>query len=196
MKLALLTSLIAGSAAFAPSLNKAPVTALGAKEDYAGEVGVVAPLGLWDPMNVLGKDSTDAAEFDRLRGLEIKHGRVAMLGVVGYLVTAAGIRIPGLEDVPCGFAAWDALPGTVAQQMGITLIFMEMANRDQTGGKAEFNGDFRNGALDFGWDKQTDDWKKKKRTIELNNGRAAQMGIVGLMVHESMGNLGDILYLP
>lgn len=57
------------------------------------------------------------------------------------------------------------------------------------------NTDFRNGALDFGWDSKSDEWKKKKRAIELNNGRAAQMGILGLMVHEKMGNLGDILPL-
>ena len=42
-------------------------------------------------------------------------------------------------------------------------------------------------------DKQTDEWKKNKRAIELNNGRAAQMGIAGIMVHELMGNLGDLL---
>merc|ERR1712087_760699 len=99
---------------------------------------------------------------------------------------------PGLEDVPAGFAAWGALPATVAGQMGMTLIFMEMANRDQTG-NAEFPGDFRNGVLDFGWDSQSDAWKANKRAIELNNGRAAQMGILGLMVHEQLGNVADIL---
>ena len=35
----------------------------------------------------------------------------------------------------------------------------------------------------------------RKRAIELNNGRAAQMGILGLMVHEKMGDIGDILPL-
>lgn len=33
----------------------------------------------------------------------------------------------------------------------------------------------------------------KKRAIELNNGRAAQMGILALMVHEKLGNLDQIL---
>lgn len=94
--------------------------------------------------------------------------------------------MPGLEDVPNGFAAWDALPKEVAGQMGLALIVMEMANRDQTG-NAEFVGDFRNGVLDFGWDEQSDEWKTKKRTIELNQGRAAMMGILGLMVHEQLG---------
>ena len=74
----------------------------------------------------------------------------------------------------------------------MALIVMEMANRDHTG-NAEFVGDFRNGALDFGWDEQTDEWKKKKRTIEINNGRAAMMGITGLMVHEQLTGLGSLL---
>ena len=71
---------------------------------------------------------------------------------------------------------------------------MEMANQDITG-KGEFPGDFRNGALDFGWDKQSDAWKRNKRSIELNNGRAAQMGILALMTHELLGNVSDLLPL-
>lgn len=74
-----------------------------------------------------------------------------------------------------------------AQMIG-TWTMMEMANRDFTG-TGEFPGDFRNGALDFGWDKLDEAAKKKKRSIELNNGRAAQMGILGLMTHEMMGNI-------
>ena len=100
--------------------------------------------------------------------------------------------MPGLEDVPNGFAAWEALPNDVVGQMGMTLVVMEMANRDVTG-SAEFPGDFRNGVLDYGWDEQTDEWKQKKRTIEIQNGRAAMMGILGLMVHESMGDVTSIL---
>ena len=191
MKLAIFLSAIAGAAAFAPATQTQPITALSAKSDYADEVGVVAPLGIWDPSSKL--DLVDRSEFERLRGVELKHGRVAMLGVVGYLTTYAGVRFPGLEDVPAGWAAWNALPQEVAGQFAATLIFMEIANRDQTGGKAEFEGDFRNGFIDFGWDKQTDAWKKNKRTIELNNGRAAQMGILGLMFHDILGNVSDIL---
>ena len=191
MKTAIISTLIAGAAAFAPAQNKAPVSSsLSAKEDYAGAIGAQPPLGLFDPLNIL--DSADQAKFDRLRAVELKHGRVAMLGVVGYLATYAGLRWPGLEDVPAGWAAWNALPGEVWGQMGMAWIFMEMANRDQTG-NAEFEGDFRNGYLDFGWDSQTDAWKEKKRATELNQGRAAQMGMLGLMVHDAMGNVADIL---
>jgi len=79
---------------------------------------------------------------------------------------------------------------------------MEAANQDQsiapweTGdgpSKADFKGDFRNGFIDFGWDKQSDAWKRNKRTVELNQGRAAQMGILGLMTHDLMGNVDTLL---
>jgi hypothetical protein len=64
----------------------------------------------------------------------------------------------------------------------------------------EFVGDFRNGAIDFGWDKFTETEKISKRAIELNNGRAAQMGIFALMVHEGINNnpyiINDILGVP
>ena len=71
-----------------------------------------------------------------------------------------------------------------------TWTMMEMANRDYTG-TGEFPGDFRNG-IDFGWGKLDEATKKKKRSIEINNGRAAQMGILGLMTHEMMGNIDTL----
>ena len=123
-----------------------------------------------------------------------------MLAVAGWLTTAAGIRFPGAEDIPYGFKAWGALAATedgrnVLAQMAAALAVMEICNREASwaGIEAEFVGDYRNGL--FGvktWDAQTDEWKMKKRTIELNNGRAAQMGILGIMVHENLGNLSDI----
>ena len=65
---------------------------------------------------------------------------------------------------------------------------------------AEFVGDFRNGYIDFGWDNFSPEEKAQKRGIELNNGRAAQLGILGLMVHEGINNnpyvLNDILGSP
>ena len=41
--------------------------------------------------------------------------------------------------------------------------------------------------IDFGWNKFDEDTKLQKRAIELNNGRAAMMGILGLLVHEQLG---------
>lgn len=133
-------------------------------------------------------------KFDALREREIKHGRVSMLAVVGYLTTAAGVRFPGAEDIPDGLAAWQALLDSrdgqnVLIQMLAFFTVAEIVNRDATwlDNKAEFVGDYRNGALDFGWDKLDDATKLRKRSIELNNGRAAMMGIWGLVTHEMMG---------
>ena len=150
-------------------------------------------LGLWDPLGLL-KGSEDMESFNDLREKEIKHGRVAMLAVTGYLTTAAGIRFPGAEGIPDGMASWEALYSTkdgmnVLLQMAAFFVAAEIANREApwTGVTAEFPGDYRNGKLDFGWDKLSDDTKMRKRAIELNNGRAAMMGIWGLVIHEQMG---------
>jgi hypothetical protein len=147
---------------------------------------------LFDPLQLI-EDGSEL-KFNRLREYEIKHGRVSMLAVVGYLTTAAGIRFPGAEDVPDGLKSFDYLLNNhdgvnVLLQMGAFFSVAEIINRDAPwlDNKAEFVGDYRNGALDFGWDKLDDATKMKKRAIELNNGRAAMMGIWGLVTHEVMG---------
>merc|ERR1712176_557516 len=139
----------------------------------------------------------DQENFDRLREVELRHGRVSMLAITGWLVTAAGVRLPGMEEMPFGFKALTELDGVPREVRGTLLLtlatgwFFSFLMQDVTG-KGEFPGDYRNGVVDFGWDKQTDEWKLKKRTIELANGRAAMMGILGIMVHEQLGNLSAI----
>jgi hypothetical protein len=76
--------------------------------------------------------------------------------------------------------------------------------RDYTG-EPEFPGDIRNGNTHLPenarsgvtqlWDNLTPDEQFSKRAIELNNGRAAMMGILGLMVHDKLGNVDTILPL-
>merc|ERR1712232_1342312 len=108
----------------------------------------------------------DKANFDRLREVEIRHGRCAMLAVVGWLTTAAGYRLPGMEEVSFGFKALDmsGLPSDVRGTLPLTLgtVFLLTAVMQDQEGTAEFPGDYRNGVFDFGWDSQTDAWKDKK----------------------------------
>ena len=191
MKFSFLASLIASASAFAPSKNAPRTTSLSA---YENELGAQAPLGFFDPFGVV--DDVDQETFDRLRFTEIKHGRICMLGVVGYLVSEAGIRLPGdidlsgttFADIPCGFDALGAIPDAGIAQLMAFIGFLEifvMKSIDGTGN--EHIGDFRNGALDFGWDQFSEETKLQKRAVELNQGRAAQMGLLGLMVHEKLG---------
>ena len=43
---------------------------------------------------------------------------------------------------------------------------------------------------EFGWSEAT---QRRKAAIELNNGRAAQMGILALLVHEKINNYPYII---
>jgi hypothetical protein len=191
MKSVIIASLLASAAAFAPAQNTAR-TSVATNMAFENELGAQAPLGFFDPLGLVANG--DQATFDRLRFVEIKHGRVSMLAVAGYLACEAGIRLPGAIDysgttfasIPNGFPALTAVPQAGVGQIIAFIGFLEVAvMKDITGG--DFVGDFRNNYIDFGWDTFDEETKLKKRAIELNQGRAAQMGILALMVHEQLG---------
>ena len=190
MKFVILASLIASAAAFAPAQQSAASTSLKAFEN---ELGAQPPLGFFDPLGLVADG--DEEKFSRLRYVEIKHGRISMLAVLGYLVAEAGVRLPGnvnyddlaFSGVRNGFAAFNDLGGAGIGQIIAFIGFLELAVMKDVTGESEFPGDFRNGALDYGWDTFDEETKLQKRGIELNNGRAAMMGILALMVHEQLG---------
>lgn len=194
MKVAATLLALAGSAvAFTPASKLSTSSTQLAAKPFSDALGAMPPLGLFDPLGLVADGNQE--RFDLLRERELKHGRVAMLAVAGYLTTAAGIRFPGAENIPDGLKAFPALMETsdgrnVLYQMAAFFVVAEIINRDAhwlDKEPAEFVGDYRNGALDFGWDSFDDATKMKKRTIELNQGRAAMMGIWGLVTHELMG---------
>eukprot|EP00565_Helicotheca_tamesis_P009646 CAMPEP_0185727754 /NCGR_PEP_ID=MMETSP1171-20130828/3355_1 /TAXON_ID=374046 /ORGANISM="Helicotheca tamensis, Strain CCMP826" /LENGTH=199 /DNA_ID=CAMNT_0028396381 /DNA_START=29 /DNA_END=628 /DNA_ORIENTATION=- len=189
MKLAVLSALVSAAAAFTGSAPAKSSTALKAK--YADELGAQVPLGYWDPLRVLSHVDNDE-KFTFFREAEITHGRVAMLAMLGQLVVRAGFHWDGdfegvaYADIPPGFAAFDVMPAGLKADIIATMAFLQCGVRNIEGTGNEFPGDYRNGWIDFGWDNFTDEQKLKKRAIELNNGRAAMMGITGLMVHEQL----------
>jgi hypothetical protein len=91
-------------------------------------------------------------------------------------------------DIPAGIAALDKIPQAGLVQIIAFIGFLELAVMKDVSGLGEFVGDFRNGAFDLGWDTFSPEEQERKRAIELNNGRAAQMGILALMVHEELNN--------
>lgn len=117
-----------------------------------------------------------------------------MLANVGYLIGFSGITFPGqisldgtkFSDVGAGFDALSTIPAGGFAQIFLLAGFLELFVMQDITGTGEFVGDFRNESLDFGWDTFDDTTKLSKRAIELNNGRAAMMGILALMVHEKL----------
>ena len=204
MKSAIIATLVASAAAFAPAPVAKTTTSLNAFED---ELGAQAPLGFFDPFGMLSGDVTQE-RFDRLRYVEIKHGRIAQLAFLGQVVTRAGLHLPGnidyagdsFDSFPNGVAALigpDAIPFNGQGQIICFIGWLECCfMRDVAGTGNEHIGDFRNGYIDFGWDDFDEETKLSKRAIELNNGRAAMMGILGLMVHEEIIPLGYDPDLP
>ena len=203
MKLLLAATLAASAAAFAPSMNGARSSSL--KMAFESELGVQPPLGFFDPLGML--NDADQERFDRLRYVEVKHGRICQLAFLGQITTRFGVHLPGDIDYsgdsfasyPNGLAAVfgpDAIPQAGLLQIVAFVGFLELFVMKDVTGEGEFPGDFRNGALDFGWDTFDEETKLSKRGIELNNGRAAMMGILGLMVHEKLGGsipiVGDV----
>mmetsp|Transcript_37490 Transcript_37490/g.43641 ORF Transcript_37490/g.43641 Transcript_37490/m.43641 type:complete len:197 (-) Transcript_37490:60-650(-) len=189
MRTVVISAILSCVAAFAPSKHASRSTAMKA---FEGELGAQPPIGFYDPLGLVADG--DQERFDRLRYVELKHGRVSMLAVVGYLVQEAGIRLPGnidlsgtsFADIPNGFAALSKIPGPGTIQLVALIGLLELGvMKDITGG--EFVGDFRNDYIDYGWDTFDEETKLRKRGIELNQGRAAMMGILALMVHEKMG---------
>ena len=190
MKLIIAATLAASAAAFAPSKVAQTSSSLNA---FESELGVQPPLGFFDPLGLL--DDADQERFDRLRYVEVKHGRIAQLAFLGNIITRAGVYLPGdidtagtsFDSIPNGWAAINAIPQAGLLQIVAFVGALELFVMKDVTGESEFPGDFRNGALDFGWETFDEETKLSKRGIELNNGRAAMMGILGLMVHEQLG---------
>ena len=194
MKSVIFAAAVASAAAFAPAQTGKATTALNAFEN---ELGVQPPLGFFDPLGLL--DDADQERFDRLRFVEIKHGRISQLAFLGNIITRAGVHLGGnidysgdsFDSYPNGLAALfgpDSVPDRGTVQIFCFIGLLELfVMKDIAGTGNEFVGDFRNGYIDFGWDKFDEETKLQKRAIELNNGRAAMMGILGLMMHEQLG---------
>eukprot|EP00968_Pinguiococcus_pyrenoidosus_P004732 scaffold304_cov248-Pinguiococcus_pyrenoidosus.AAC.18 len=166
---------------------------------FENEIGAQPPLGFWDPLGLLA--DADQERFDRLRTVEIKHGRISMLAVLGkariaglarsgHLTTTAGIRLPGdltlsgtkFSDIPAGLAGLGKIPAGGFVQLLVFIGFLEIGFLQV---KEDVEAACESKMDEQGWDAAK---KDSKRAIELNNGRAAQMGILALMVHEKLDN--------
>jgi len=174
--------------ALAPALSHA-----GVSMKAQGEIGVTPPLGVYDPLNLLAEPvEYPRRSYRRYVELEIKHGRIAMLATLGVIVTETGFRWPGyisktldlkFSDIPGGaLDSWAAVPALGWLQIVGFIVFLELAYGAQDPKKEP--GDVGG----VSWIRYDDpETKKFKLNAERNNGRAAMMGIIGMMTHNALG---------
>jgi len=203
--LALLESV---SAFQAPALaSKAVQKAASPTMFSEGDIGVLPPLGVYDPLGLI-----ETRDMRRYEIMEIKHGRAAMLGFLHVIALKAGIVLPGaltlsgtkFADIPTTcLGSLEAVPTYGWLQIMLFCLFQETGfglglAYGQTGGYAS-NPDFNNDDGEPGdiasipWVRYDDpETKTFKLNAERQNGRAAMLGITGCLIHELLGV--DALY--
>ena len=153
--------------------------------------GVSGPFGFFDPLGFTEGASDGKVKF--YQEAELKHGRVAMLASVGFLVAEKFHPMwGGKVDVP-SVIAWQETPLQSAMPAVAALFFVHEVlsvftfNSPFGGELFTIRSDYDIGNL--GWDplglKPTDPQElKEMRTKEINNGRLAMIGIVGMIGQE------------
>merc|ERR1712086_125746 len=188
---------------------------------FENELGVQAPFGFWDPAGFTSDGSV--YEFTRRRCVEIKHGRVAMLACIGYIVPEY-FKFPGFlspsssikfADVPNGLAALSKVPALGWGQIVGFGLQMELFGayqqpKDPPGQltprfvlafteieeKQWFNS-FYFGPYGIPNAERIADpeIKKKKLSAELANGRLAMTAIMGMMFQNgTVGTTGPEMW--
>merc|ERR1711934_372055 len=177
-----------------------------ANPDFLGK-----SLGLWDPLNCLDFDFWslgNEATIGYLRHAEIKHGRVAMAGFLGYIAQSTDLVSGPHTVLPFrGYEAgltppeqWDAIPLYGKLQI---LVFVGMLESYGEGagnpegyvhytkgglpgyfppiaGRAGFGQVTLNLYDPLGWFNEDKD-KVRGRQVEINNGRLAMLGLFSLL---------------
>ena len=193
-----LSLLVAPQAFQAPAIMPAS-RAVGATMFEEGDIGVLPPLGVYDPLGLIEK-----RDMRRYEIMEIKHGRAAMLGFLHVIHIESGVRFPGylsgsaelkFTDMPAGlFASLEALPKLGWLQIMAVAAACETGYAAQPFSVVAQSEDAESGDIGAAsWVRYDDpEVKGYKLNVERQNGRAAMMGITGCLLHELLGV--DALY--
>merc|ERR1719199_858359 len=176
----------------------------------SGDLGTTFPLGVYDPLNLIGDD---AAKYRRWQEMEIKHGRLAMAATVHVFITEAGYRWPGylsdgtfggepikFSDMPGGtLASWAAMPPLGWAQIIAFIAALDSAALQEglpeslSWDRFQFAQDPNRAPGDVAsknpdvFVRYSDPAEREfKLNAERNNGRAAMVGIIGMMIHEAL----------
>jgi len=188
--------------ALAPSIHITPRATRSSHISMSVEAmeGVTVETGnnVFDPLRLSTLGSSGTLDF--FRHAELKHGRVAMAAMVGFLVHINHIHFPGMLSPTFGvsfeslsnmgpFDAWNSIPLLGQIQILWTIAGLEHASeclnpaghytKGGTPGDIKFLKNF--------WDtpgytkKLTPEQLAEKRVSELKNGRLAMIGIASVV---------------
>merc|ERR1712083_206940 len=201
------------ASAFAPSTSSAFKTAMGDARSPDGLGVDPGPLGLWDPLGFV----KDVESFPRRRAVEIKHGRIAMFAFVGMAFQELGLTFPGSLDLAgdypfdevlkdgMGFPALANVPAFGLIQIGLFGALAEliaMPSFQYTGGPQNLPAGFdgSGGTIPGGYPfcTQIEDVEKRDRAlnVEIQNGRAAMLGVTGAMMHSCLDSCDHHFFYP
>ena len=181
-KTAALSLCLAVASAFQGPAPARPASQLAASPNnpYQNALGAQAPAGFWDPIGI--SDNISPEQFQRYREVEQKHGRIAMIATIGYVVpekfgTFGDIKLGGdvkFSDVPNGVQALFKIPAVGLLQILLLIGILETQFPN-------VNGDYGTGY--FGQSLE-EPLKSRKLAIELANGRLAMLAIMGLLAQD------------
>jgi len=171
-------------------------------------------VGFYDPLGLSAgpyEAFSEEQAIGWLRHAEIKHGRVAMMAFVGFIVGSNGIHFPWnlqadlpyatIAEIPAPAAQWDALPSSAKLQILGFVGLLELLGERVTphymsGGVPGKYPSFKDSgvphfALDlydpFGLFKKASDEKKARGLLaEVNNGRLAMIGIMAFLAESKV----------
>jgi light-harvesting complex I chlorophyll a/b binding protein 1 len=228
MKFTLFASLIATAAAFAPApaavqtSTSLSAAAFGRKtvkpkgnglpKFWNDQVGVTEPAGFFDPLKL--SEGADAATLVKFREAELKHGRVAMMASLGFIVSE--LYHPMMEstinvDSIYAFQEFEKLndgplipllilvaaaEGAVASKKWAPVDLKTKGTLDATKSNAfKMQADTIPG--DYGWDPLNlfpeDESKQiEYQNAELNHGRIAMLAIAGFVAQEEITKQGIV----
>lgn len=189
---ALLLALATSASAFTSTQTSSRSTAVRAAiDEYDGAIDLRGKSFKFDPLKL---SETYEPFMPWFRETELRHGRTAMLAVIGFITTDF-VRIPGdmysFESIPKTIDAHDALLKT--GPMYQLLLFIGLFDMIITApaAVAAHNGDREPG--DFGWTifaPNDAEKMKAKRASELLNGRLAMCAVGGIATQSIISGHG------